>query len=61
MLHCFHIQNNPNLVYDVIRILSIKKRYTMLLVQPTTHGKEYEEYKNTTGRYIPRFLKGNHQ
>jgi hypothetical protein len=37
MLHCFLIKNNPNLVYDVIRILSIKKRYTMLLVQPFSH------------------------
>jgi protein-S-isoprenylcysteine O-methyltransferase Ste14 len=21
------------------------------------HGKEYEKYKNKTGRYIPRFVK----
>jgi len=25
----------------------------------TIHGKEYEKYKNKTGRYVPRFVKGN--
>ncbi len=55
----------PSLVMIVLVIATIAIFHRIVLKEEayllTTHGKEYEEYKNTTGRYIRRFLKGNHQ
>ncbi len=54
----------PSLVTTVLVIATVTIFHRMVLIEEayllTIHGKEYEKYKNTTGRYIPRFVKGNH-
>lgn len=54
----------PSLVMTVLVIGTVAIFHCMVLKEEsyllTIHGKEYEKYKNTTGRYIPCFVKGNH-
>jgi len=52
----------PSLVMTVLVLATVLIFHRMVLKEEahllTIHGKEYEKYKNTTGRYIPRFEKG---
>ena len=51
----------PSIVMAVLVIASITAFHKMVLKEEAfltnIHGKEYEKYKNKTGRYIPRFVK----
>ena len=51
----------PSLIMILLVIAIIAIFHNMVLKEETyllaTHGKEYERYKNTTGRYLPRFVK----
>jgi len=53
----------PSIVMAVLVIATVAIFHRMVLKEEayllTIHGNEYEKYKNTTGRYIPRCVKGN--
>ena len=55
----------PSLIIAVLAISVVAVFHLMVLKEEfhlsTIHGIEYNKYKETTGRYIPRFVKGDPQ
>ena len=53
----------PSLIIILLVIALTAIFHNMVLKEEAyllaTHGKDYEKYKSTTGRYFPRFVKND--
>lgn len=54
----------PSIVMIVLVIVTITIFHNMVLKEEdyllSIHGEKYKKYKNTTGRYLPRFIKNTY-